>query len=334
MLVPGRTTLLMIAVLSAAFLAAAAGNISTRSASIYSTSPENIFMTGTHDFYSYLAQQGYYVALGSPSYIATRSYMHGKTLYVILGPDKPFTDTEAATLASLVREGKIALLVADETGNTRKLLDMLGGIEISDSLLESRVTGKLSYLVPLICMGKVIVSTKVAWLKKLPRGARVVCWAEPSPGKRYPVAALVQVGKGWVLVVSDSSIFSNFEIEGLKPFPSTRRVALGLVKLVDRHYRIHYIVFDNTHYRMSQVVRVSAFLRETIAGAIGVLAGIAAWVKNNVVAVAVATIALPLITAVLVTGLPEKPEERREELVDVKEVLKTIKTIVSRTGSK
>ncbi len=334
MLVPGRTILLLVTVLSAAFLAAAAGNISTRSASIYSTSPENLFMTGSHDFYSYLSRQGYYVILGSPQYIATRSYMHGETLYVILGPDKPFTDTEAAVLASLVREGKIALLVADETGNTRKLLDMLGSIRISNRVLESSVTGRLSYLVPLICMGKVVVSTKVAWLEELPREARVVCWAEPSPGKRYPVAALVRVGRGWVLVVSDSSIFSNFEFEGLRPFLSTRRIVLRLVELINRHYRIHYIVFDNTHYKMGQAIRVSALLRKTIAGAMDVLSGIATWVRSSVAAVAAATVVLPLIMAILVTGLPEKPREQREELVDVEEVLKTIRTVISGNRAK
>ncbi len=334
MLVPGRTLLLLLVIFSAALVAAATGNIYTRSASIYSTSPENIFMTGSHDFYSLLSQKGYRVILGSPNYVATRYYMYGRTLYIVLGPDKPFTEDEASTLAKLVKDGRIALLVADETGNSNKLVEKITGIRISSDMLESSVTGRLSYIVPLICLGRVIVSTKVAWLENIPPSAKVVCWAEPSPGKRYPVAALVKTGKGVALIVSDSSIFSNFEIEGLRPFLSTRSVALSLVELVAKNYPVHYIVFDNTHYITGRVVEVSAFLRASISGVIDVLTSLSSWIKSRIHAILLAVIAAPLLASILVVGLPEKQREEHREIVNVDEVIETIRTIVEGRRSK
>ncbi len=164
-------------------------------------------------------------------------------VYLVIGPDRPFTRAEALAIAGAVEEGARALL-ADETGNIDPVLEALG-LPVLGGLVynESSRGGGWEWTVSIHCSGLegVYYSTRVARVEQGP--GTVVCRA----GDGSPVAVQYRVGEGTVLVVGDSTLFANFLYEeGYGPLPPTRPIAWFLFNAVyEPGYRV---VWDNEHY--------------------------------------------------------------------------------------
>jgi hypothetical protein len=331
--IPGRTTLLLISILSALYLAVATSNIYTYRGSVYSTSPDNIYLTGTSDFYSMLARMGLRVSLGSPFDLVSLSSSHNRILYVVVGPEKPFSDEGIDAIAQIVRSGKAVLLVADEVGVSNNLLENIVGVRVSGKMLRSNITSS-GYIVPILCLNNVILSTKVSWITGLSHNTSVFCWAEPRPGKRLPVGAITRAGNGYAIVISDSSIFSNFEMNGLEPFIPTKKIVAKLVREIINKYGIDYVIVDDEHYNKNAVLSLSAGARKALAAFASISNALSSFTKENIIAEIIALFLLPLILSIAFAGIPPRTRNEEKPVITLDELSRELSKALSRHKSR
>ena len=217
-------------------VAALTSQATVRQATLESTSPLNTYIWGSSSYAHLLARAGYRVYLGGVD-DAARLAEGQPVLYIVVGPDKPFTEREALEVRRLVEEGRLNLLVADELGTVNTLLEALNAPTV---LGETVASGGLP-LAPANCLGESLEVPKASPIN--PDNAETVCTVA---GK--PLAALKIYERGSrVLVVGDSSIFANFMVNGLPPYRPTAHLALELTRLAAGKANI--IVLDTTHYR-------------------------------------------------------------------------------------
>ena len=235
---PRRVTLLTLLVLfSVLVLIGSLYEAKSYRVAEHSPSPLNPLPGGTQLFYHELAREAR-VVLGGPDSIDS---INGKILYIIIGIDKPFTSREADIIVRGVEEGKVHLLVADETGMANVLLERLGAGRIDGYVIDEAGVGEWKYVVPLYCGGESSVSTLVARLE-LGEGGTPVCFSNDNV-----VGALYDRG-GLVLVVGDSSVFANFLYGGeYQLLPDTRRLAWEIVGMAGFD-EVDVVVWDNAHY--------------------------------------------------------------------------------------
>ncbi|ABM80151.1 hypothetical protein [Hyperthermus butylicus] len=278
-------------------LGLASVGLEARVTSILSTSPENSFLTGSSSFYNELAAR-YPVQLGGPETIQPGWC----TTYLLIGPDKPIKHGEAAWLAELYREGRVSMLIADETGNANPLLEVLGAGRIAGLVAAKPSTTPHPYMVLVNCNGTLIVSSKVARVEPGP-GSVPVCWALTADGW-VPIAVVYENNGSRLLVVGDSSIFANFLFNGYDGLPSTHSLAMSLVGMVAR--RGCTIVYDVAHYEYARldvsaltfvVSRLLAVLPAALASKLSDLGGFAP----------LAAAAAVVVAALLALGSPVEP---------------------------
>ncbi len=303
--------LLHLALLSLlALLALAGSTVEARIAYILSTSPLNDFVTGTSSFYHELQKAGYHVVLASPKDLPSLAGTSRCLVYMLIGPDKPLEDSEAKLVAKLYREGKLSIIVADETGAANNLLSMLNAPVVGGYVTAPpRLTGN-PYIVPIRCTGTVALSSKVAALANT-GGGRLVCWS--YNGRAWlPLAVMVEGRHGKLLVIGDSSIFANFEFNGLYGFPPTKTIALKLVRLVAGQGCT--IALDNAHYlaaklELGRVALLTGKLLLALPPAtVDVILS-----KQPLIALA-ATLAAAVLAAVYLVGTPSRPEPPRSDV--------------------
>lgn len=236
--IPRVVAVVIIALTLVLFVAGASISVETRNYPWLSTSPNNPGEGGSYWFYKDLSTRAN-VILGGPH---TLEKTRGARLYLVIGPDKPFTDTEAELIARSVEEGNLTLLVADETSNSRSLLEALGLNVLGETVYNETVHGGgWEWVVKLTCLNQTIYTTKAVRVRETP-GSRVIC----RYGDGTPAAASYKVGNGTVIVVGDSSIFANFLYRGdYKLLPPSRNVVLMIVGEAGLN---GLVIFDNTHY--------------------------------------------------------------------------------------
>jgi len=207
----------------------------TYAVSAVSPSPLNPLPGGTQLFYHDLSQQKT-VVLGGPE---TLGEVDGTILYLVIGVEKPFSRAESRLIAKAVETGRVRVLVADETGNTRLLLEELRAGEIDGIVVNRSAEGEWAYVVPLTCGGVSGVSTLVA--RVAGAGGEVYC---TSMGE---TVGIVYPDRG-VMVVGDSSVFANYLYGGEYPYlPSTRSLAWTIMEAAGLE-KVDVVVWDNAHY--------------------------------------------------------------------------------------
>jgi len=221
-----------------------------------SPSPENYGLLGSSEVPLVLSAEGYNVVLGGPYDVSPKS------LYVIIAPEKAFSEVEDQAVASVVKRGA-DLIVADETGMANSLTKIFG-IKISGIYVVANDTRGHGWeeVVRVSCrLGKEEISfitTRVSYIEKYPSWARPICWVEdPRVSKRYVYGVFGTYGKGRVLVLADSTLFANFLVKGIYPqLGSTREVVKRVVKFVAPGKRD--VVIDKEHYNLIYVKLSSA----------------------------------------------------------------------------
>ncbi len=236
---PRTVALTIISLTLILFVVGAAVSVETQNYPWLSTSPSNTGEGGSYWFYRDISRNNN-VVLSNPYSIKKTS---GRILYMIVGPDKPFTSDEARIIAENVRNGTITLLIADETNNTEAILRELGLNAIGPTIYnQSSKGGGWEWVVKLTCFNETVYTTKAVHVKQL-RDGKVLC----RYGDGSPAAVLYHVGKGTVVVIGDSSIFANFLYKGdYNLLPPTKNVALKLFSIVANQTDI--VLFDSSHY--------------------------------------------------------------------------------------
>ncbi len=213
-----------------------------------SPSPENYGLFGSSEVPLLLSSLGYNVKLGGPYDISP------KGLYMVIAPEKPFSEIEKATVVSAIKRGA-KLVVADETGMANSLTDNFG-IKISGIYVianDKRGHG-WDEVVRVVCNinGTDIsfITTRVSYIEKYPKWAKPLCWIDdPRVSKRYVLAVFGNYGKGKVLVIADSTLFANFMVKGIYPeLGSTERVVKDLIRFMSPEK--NQIIIDNDHYNL------------------------------------------------------------------------------------
>ncbi len=228
-----------------------------------STSPLNAGIYGTSIFVRLLASRGYTVVLAQPSELET---LKGHIVYVVIGPDKPFTRDEIDALKRLAEEGRLSLLVGDELGIANGLTGELLGVKVAGSQLrveENLGTGWDDF-VPARCLNDTILFSKPSALM----GGEPLCRALGTPwldadGDRHVevgearlpgavLAAYVERGGVQGIVVADSSIFANYMVKGYRGLPPTAQIVEAFADMLARNHSNTVFAVDYTHYEYEE----------------------------------------------------------------------------------
>ncbi len=221
-----------------------AGSSLTREARLYpwlSPSPYNPGLGGLTEYVESLKHR-YRVYLGTPLKVG----FEGKASYLIIGPDIPFTKSESARIAGLVRSGRLNLLVADETTTTQTLLKALGLPGLDGTILNESISGGgWEFIVSIRCNDQTAYASKAV---RVPQGmgGRVIC----RYGDGSPAAVLYNINGSRVLVVGDSSIFANYLYLGYGALTPTKNIDRYLTSIVAGNTRI--LIVDDSHYTYTQ----------------------------------------------------------------------------------
>jgi hypothetical protein len=322
-------TIALLTVSITLLLAAVGGSLSSN-IKVYpylSCSPLNPGPGGTSSFYSDIAKKRI-VYLGNVSFLEKQN-IRGKVLYMLVGIDTPISEKEASILSRMVKEGKANLIVADETNNTNRLLEKLGLPKIKSIVLNETGNndGGWVYIVRVYC-GQESFYTSLAARVEPGVGGRILC--RYSDGT--PSAVLYIINGSRVLVIGDSSMFSNFIYErGFGGFPVSQQVVWHVLEKSGVLENVSVVVFDTAHYSY-----------ETGKGSLFFFTGIARSTSDSlqnlrerlasssdpylILVFLAATMPWPLILLHPITPPPGKPEvlvEHENELID---------TMVSRLG--
>ncbi|GEM_PF-6830117 len=270
---------------------------------IYSTSPRNPFLTGTSTFYKELENRGYEVSFGR----------YRGDLYVVLGPDKALPPDDRKYIVDRFRQGKLSILVADETGILNSLLVELAGVKISGKYLRWPHGGSYELIVPINCLGKILFSTKVSYVVGVPRDARVLCTFEDSEGVEYPVAVLIERKRNRLLVVADSSIFANFLYRGYRGLGPSKWAALSLFSHVASPN--HKIVFEDKLYEESVIAKFAGVGFEVVGFVAHILGGLS--LKFSEISISkwvILSSSTSVIVSIYLLGLPPRRPAKEKVL--------------------
>ena len=186
-------------------------------------------------------EKRYNVVLGNAS---TLERLEEKATYMVIGPDTPFNDYEIETIVKLVREGRLNLLVADETSNTRRLLESLGLPSMYGTVYNETVRGGgWEFMVRITCNGYKAWASMAVRVPRGPGGEEVCSYKNEGPA-----AVLYNINGSKVLIAGDSSIFANYLYNGYDGLEPSRNVALFLARLVADDSRGEPVIVDNSHY--------------------------------------------------------------------------------------
>lgn len=234
----------LLGLLGTAILAGPSFEATLHSYRWYTVSPLNPGDGGSSAFF--LDAQRLYGASVGGSLGATSAARHGlRVLYVVIGPDRGFTAREIEELRRAYETGNLRILVADDLGVTRGLLEALGAPTPGRLELNPHESGSWQYILTITCNSTRGPASEALAVKPAP-GSRVLCrYAETGDP-----AVVWKPGPGWggVLVVGDSSIYSNFLYRGmLRWLPSTRRLALYTLRAAGAS-QASLVIFDVYHY--------------------------------------------------------------------------------------
>ncbi len=299
---PSRLTLL----LAAAWLAVAASlgyafDAEVTGASPLSTSPLNNGFAGTSSFYADLSGR-YRVVLGDVHEAVSLAEEGYRVALVIVGPEKPFTRGEAEAVRELVEVYGGSILVGDETGFTRPLLEAVGGPVPEGRIIVEERSGGWEYMVTIECPWGSALTGLVARID----GGEPVCTARETGNT-------VAARAGTIVVVGDSSIFSNYLYNGEVPgLGATRELALRLAQ--EALGDADVVVYESSHYNYKET-RLGTWMLSRLAGQ---LAGAAAEAASRLqgpgglVALAVASLPWAVIIATPTVPAPQKPDRVKE----------------------
>ena len=224
-----------------------------------STSPLNPYPYGIYNFYTDLVEDYDVGFVSTPLDISLEG---GKLLYVVIGPDIPFSESEVNYIARLLESGRIDLLVADETNISNSILSAIG-LEVDGRIIgRLGIVDEVRFLARVDCgtLGEGFIS-KSSFLKEYPGDSEVLCispydfTADREILSSPPIGIKVSLDSGSdILVLADSSICANFMYssswwneEGNKD------LCIGFIQLLtDDGYRT--ILFDIGHYSGSQLL--------------------------------------------------------------------------------
>ncbi|MET1127849.1 MAG: hypothetical protein ABWW70_00820 [Thermoproteota archaeon] len=279
-----------------------------------SPSPENHYYTGSFEFVR-LAAARYPVQLGGVELLEKiLGNPHRTAIYVVIGPELPFTPAEVSKIRRYVEEGRLSILVADETGTANTLTEPLLKVRIAGHIV---LNASGTYIVPYRCMGSTILSSKVSYLASFPREAKVLCTVEAAHAE-LPAAVLLKLPSGSsALVIADSSIFANFLISGWPGMGSSRSIALLLLAQLEP-YRADVVVFDNEHYRATRTEELGKIAEQAmfIIGRAGEALG--GWLASlNPLAVAATLSLAGLVLASLAVGAPPRHVPERSKFEEI-----------------
>ena len=198
-----------------------------------SASPMNEGIWGTSLLVETLKSEGFHVEIGGP-WDAWELASEGRNvIYMIIAPD--FEPPPNYTRLLTAVAGSIeAVIIADEIGTANPILEALGA---------PTVTGPIVELAEAECLGSIITVPKVSSVESGVM-ARVLCTA----GEGRPMASLVETRAGAkVLVIADSSIFTNFMIAGVEPYEPTAPLILSIIR--EAAPKADTIIIDNTLYK-------------------------------------------------------------------------------------
>ncbi len=271
---------------------------------LYSTSPRNPFLTGTSAFYEELEKRGYRVSFGR----------YRGDLYVVIGPDKTLPQDDVKFIVERFRQGRLSILVADETGIMNGLLVELAGIKISGKYLRwPRGDGVSSLIVPISCLGRIVFSTKVSYIVNIPEDARILCSFKSREGVEYPVAVLVERGSSKLLVVADSSIFANFLYRGYRGLGPSKWIALSLFSHVASPR--HKILFEDRLYEESIVVKFASIGFEIVEFTTRILGGLSSeFSEISTARWIIVSSFISTITSIYILGFPPRRATRDKYL--------------------
>ncbi len=224
------------------------------------TSPLNLGLYGTSMLTQLIAREGYRVAVARVDELPA---MEGHIVYIVIGPEKPFTEKEIKILEELASEKRLSLLIGDELGIANSVTRSLLGVEINGNLARSEELMNTEWrdFVPADCWNGVHTLFSRA---SVVEGGEPICianstvWLDENVNNRLEegeavlpeavMASYVEKEGLRAVVVADSSVFANYMLAGYRGVePSTGFVKL-LVSLLASGERNVVFVFDYTHY--------------------------------------------------------------------------------------
>ncbi len=315
----------LLGLLAAALFAGPALEARVKEYQWYSLSPENSGDGGSSAFLSHLRREAPgRVVLGGPEEAVGAAREGYRVLYIVLGPDKPFTSVEILEIREAFSTGRLRLLVADDLGVARSLLEALDAPVPGRPAYNPGASGEWRYILTVEC-GPVKGTASEALIVE-PRGGSTVCKYHEAG---EPAAAW-RGGPGWsgVLVVGDASVFSNFLFRGsMSWLGSSRSLALWLTYKAGLG-EADLIVVDNVHYNARMYVYRGQYGALLLAGVSEALAtALSGFALREPLAATLVMAGLATALAAIVTnpyrGLtaPRRALVAPEEAVVVEEVL-------------
>ncbi len=280
---------------------------------VETTSPLNPFPTGSLDFVRLLDSIVHNVYFASETSIGD-IVENERAVYVLIGPDYPPSRPIIEVVKRHYSEGRLDILVADETGLASSLSREVAGVEVTGHLLlRSDASGEYAYIVPIICSnGLVFLSTKVSSVEVVEpmEGYRynVLCWFTNGQN-RVPVAILAENSRGSrILVIGDSSIFANFMIRGMYGFPSTRNTALLIVKEVFPESKT--FIVEDTVYKKYAVLRANRFTARLLDMTLYAAYSLGSLLSETPIRLLTVLALVPPLAALKILGLPQRRKRR------------------------
>ncbi len=277
-------------------------------ASISASSPRSVLPYGTSAFYSDL-KAGWHVSTGGVSEAL------GADAYLVIAPDETFTPGEVKALRERLARGGFAILVADETEVGADLAQRLAGVRLYRGRAfnaEAPPGSPAIETVAVDCLGERIVTTRITIVEDYPRWMKPICWAldvyVPGRGRlgRAVLAVYGEINGSRVLVVADSTIFTNMLYNGAPAAPPTRRAALRLVEMVAPPGST--VVYDTSHLaasRLDWLVSAAILAVEAPQAAVSHLMG------THGAPAALGVAAGSAVAALVALGAPSRPGRPR-----------------------
>ena len=224
---------------------------------IGSTSPLNTYLYGTSEIFQ-LSSSRWRVETIDSIWILEG---YDKAAYIVIGPDKPFTDDEIAFIKELLSEGRLNILIADETEISNSLISMVSGIALGiNPIIRLNQSGGWEYIYRFECRGYGGgLGSKASLIHIYGEGWTPICRALGvyRYGSTYVVnpivAAYKDIGNGSrIIVISDSSICINYIVRELGSGYGNPDICMELIRLISSDGQIP-ILFDVSHYRYADI---------------------------------------------------------------------------------
>ncbi|MET1128854.1 MAG: hypothetical protein ABWW70_06010 [Thermoproteota archaeon] len=245
---------------------------------VYSgASPLNVGSLGTYDFFVQVRERYPATVVFRPADIRVPSGV-SKCLYVVVSPERPYTEEEAAAVVEALRACSApALLVADESTTSNTLLAAVGSsARVEGSLLLDIGTGQ-PYPEARFSVGGESLTVTLDIASPVRGGSEVVGYVQAAavlerggtlrPASRVPVAVRDAAGNFTVIVVGDGSIFLN-QVARSARGEDYRRLAALLVDTLCGRDPSCYVMFDGWHYSgmpVSEALRRPAALLSSLS---------------------------------------------------------------------